>query len=190
MEKLFLNKFEYLLRKLAMILAGVGAITLLLFLILVCANIILRPFGHGIRGTVEMSGFLCAIAVGLFLPAAQFAGTHISAGFWADRQPRSLRRAQDLAINLFCAFLLTLAGKELLLAADYSYYMGEYVVGFKLPIWAIILGLALGVLTHALCFIHIFLRCIADIRETPKRCQADKQQTNEAKPGLITGRGQ
>ena len=110
-----------------------------------------------------MSGFLCAIAVGLFLPAAQLAGTHISAGFWADRQPRWLRKAEELLISLFCATLLALAGKELLMVASYSHFMGEYVYGFNLPVWGVILGLALGVLTHMLCFVHGFIGCVVDI---------------------------
>ena len=177
-----LDRSDSVMRKLTFILACIGALLLFLLLVMVCANIIMRPLGHGIRGTVEMSGFLCAIAVGLCLPAAQVAGSHICAGFWADRQPRFLREIQEPLVSLFCAVLLGLAGKELLMVAEFSYFMGEYVDGFKLPVWGMIVGLALGVVGHSLCFVHGFLRIMLGLfRKTRK---TDRQIITVLSPAL------
>lgn len=131
---------------------------MLLMLAVITVNIILRPFGSSIRGTVEVSGYLCALAVGLCMPAAQLAGSHITAGLWESSLPPFLRQLLNPFGNLLCAFLLLLAAKELGSIADYARDMGEYIEGFNISYYGMAMGLAAGVALHGLLFFHGILR--------------------------------
>lgn len=145
------------LRAASLLLAGAGGVTLLSMLLLVCANIVLRPLNGGVRGTMELSGYLCALAVGLCMPAAQLAGSHIAAGLWAHRLPRRALHVQRALCSLFAACLLAAAGMEIVGVAEYADMMGEYIDGFDFSYALPAVGLALGLFTHAAIFLHALL---------------------------------
>lgn len=150
-----LDHSERAIRRLSVCLAAVGVLLMLTMLVMICANISLRPFGSGIRGTVEAGGYLCALAVGLCMPGAQFAGSHISVGLRENRLPVVLRRLQEFVVNGVSALLLFFAGREVLSIAEYSRDMGEYIEGFNIPYYAMAAGLAAGLFVHALIFAHM-----------------------------------
>lgn len=156
----FLERTGRVLRVFSLALAGAGGLVLLLMLGLVCANIVLRPLNGGIRGTMELSGYLCALAVGLCMPAAQLAGSHIAAGLWTGSLPRAARHAQRALCSLFCACLLAGAGVEILGVAEYADMMGEYLDGFDFSCAVMALGLALGLFAHAAIFVHESLSAV------------------------------
>ena len=153
-----LDVSEKWLRSLSLAAAAVGGAVMLVMLAVVTANIVLRPFGGTIRGTVEISGYLCALAVGLCMPAAQTVGSHISAGLWVASLPRFMRRMQKAAAALLCAGLLTLVARELAGIAEYARDMGEYIEGFDISYYGMALGFALGIGLHAVLFLHAALR--------------------------------
>lgn len=160
-----LEQIEKLLRLLSRLASIIGCAALLAMLALVCANIAMRPFGGGIRGTVEMSGYLCALAVGLCLPAAQLAGSHISAGLWLRIFPPRFRLAQQALISLVCAGLLLAVGRELLALAEYTRESGEYIDGFDFSYFGMILGMAIGVALHGLVFVLTFFKILFSRQE-------------------------
>ena len=155
--KHFLERTGRALRTLSLLLAGAGGVTLLLLLLLVCANIALRPVNGGIRGTMELSGYLCALAVGLCMPAAQLAGSHIAAGLWAHDLPRWARHGQRALCSLLGVGLLAAAGLEIVGVAEYADMMGEYIDGFDFSYALPAFGLALGLFAHAVIFLHALL---------------------------------
>ena len=155
--KHLLDQTGLALRAASLLLAGAGGVALLLMLLLVSANIALRPMNGGIRGTMELSGYLCALAVGLCMPAAQLAGSHIAAGLWAHSLPRGVLHAQRALCSLFAACLLAAAGVEIAGVAEYADVMGEYIDGFDFSYALMALGLSLGLFTHAAIFLHALL---------------------------------
>lgn len=159
------------LRLLTLFMATLGGLSLAALLLLVCANIAMRPFGPGIRGTVEMSGYLCALAVGLCMPAAQLAGSHIRAGLWADLLPARLNLLLAALCNLICAWLLALAGLELYSIAEYAREMDEYIDGFDFSYFAMALGFALGVFSHAMLFAFKLLGCLSGRAEAATQAE-------------------
>lgn len=156
----FLNVSEKYLRYAALVAAAFGGLAMLGMLGIVSANIVLRPFGGSVRGTVEISGYLCALAVGLCMPAAQTVGSHITAGVWVSSLPRAVRLLQKGVSSLLCAALLALVARELFAIAEYARDMGEYIEGFDLSYDGMALGFALGVGLHAAIFVHTFLRAV------------------------------
>jgi TRAP-type C4-dicarboxylate transport system permease small subunit len=155
-----LERSAGLLRKAAYAMAACGVIGMLVMLGLVSANIVLRPFGAGLRGSVEISGYLCALAVGLCMPAAQLAGSHISVGLLAQKCPVCLQTAQTALCSLASCLALGLAGREIVAIAEYARDTGEYIEGFGISSYGLALGLAAGLFLHALLFAHSLLRLV------------------------------
>lgn len=160
-----LRASDTVLRKLAYLAAALGGMVMLVMLAVVTANICMRPFGGSIRGTVEVSGYLCALAVGLCMPAAQMAGSHIAAGLWSGSLPRPVRRFEKLGVSLLCAGLLFLVARELLGIAEYAADMGEYIEGFDVSYYGMALGFAFGIALHGLIFIHTALGVVFPAKE-------------------------
>lgn len=155
-----LDRVERGLRAVSYGAAAVGGAVLLVMLCAVAANIALRPFIGGVRGALEISGYLCALAVGLCMPVAQIAGSHIASGIWADTLPRRGRWLQETAGSVLCAFLLAVAARELLGIAAYADDMGEYIEGFNFSYSFMAAGFAFGAALHAAIFLHAALRAL------------------------------
>ena len=148
------------LRRLAFASAVLGGAALLVMLCIVTANIALRPFGGSLRGTVEVSGYLCALAIGLCLPAAQLTGSHINAGLCVSSLPLFLQRVQNIGACLVSMVLLGFVAWELYDIAAYARDMGEYIEGFAIPYYPMTLGFAYGAALHAVLFIHMLFSLI------------------------------
>lgn len=151
---------EKWLRNASLAAAVLGGIAMLAMLVIVFGNIVMRPFGESIRGTVEISGYLCALAVGLCMPAAQTVGSHIAAGVWVSSLPRPVRLLQKLLSSLICAALLALVARELFGIAGYADGMGEYIEGFGISYSGMALGFAAGICLHAALFAHAAFRAV------------------------------
>lgn len=149
------------IRILSFAMAAAGAACMVLMLVLVCANIGMRPFGGSIRGAVEAGGYICALAVGLCMPGAQLAGSHIGVGLLTDRLSPAPRFVQTALVNIACGVFLFLAGREVLDIAAYARDMGEHMEGFDLSYYGIAAGLAAGLFTHALIFFHSLASLLA-----------------------------
>lgn len=154
----FMDASETWLRRTAYAFATIGCAAMLLMLFLVTANIVLRPFGGTVRGTVEASGYLCALGIGLCMPAAQMAGSHIAAGLWISSLPRFAQLAQRGTGSLLGAAMLLLVCRELFGIAGYALDMGELIEGFDISYCGMAIGFGLGIGLHAALFLHSFLR--------------------------------
>lgn len=142
----------------ARLLAYAGAAALALLLLLICANIALRPIGGGIRGTAELGGYVCALALGLSLPFSQLSGAHIRAGLWNHALPRRVRLLMDMLVNLLCAAALGVAALEIYGVAEYALDMGEYIDGFEFSYFFMAVALALGLLLQGMAFLRSLIK--------------------------------
>jgi len=153
-----MDAVETWLRRAAYAAAAIGGATMILMLLLVTANMVLRPFGGTVRGAVEACGYLCALAIGLCMPAAQMAGSHITAGLWVSSLPGFAQQAQKCAGSLLCAILLVLVGRELFDIAAYALDSGETLEGFGISCCVMAAGFGLGIALHAALFLHALAR--------------------------------
>lgn len=140
------------LLKTARVLAYAGAAALAAMLLLICANIVLRPVGGGIRGAAELGGYICALALGLSLPLSQLSGAHIEAGLRNRSLPRRARLILDMLTSLACAAILAAIAREIYEVALYSLDMGDYIDGFEFSCFPMALALALGLLLQGAVF--------------------------------------
>ena len=161
----YIHGLEKYLRNLSRFMAAAGGAALLAMMVIFCANILLRPLGGGIQGTVEISGCLCAMAVALCLPAAQFKGSHIEVGVMTQGFSPLALDWQKACASLLCSLLLLLTAGELLDLAQYTYNTGEIIEGFGFSAFAMIAGMLLGISTHGLIFICFLLKALSNIRK-------------------------
>ncbi len=152
------GRLDRVLRIASNLAAVLGGCILALMLGIACAGIIMRGLGGDLRGAVEIGGCLCALAVGLCLPAAQYGGSHIEVGVMADRLPRSVQAAMRPLSRLACAGVLLLAALELRELAAYTQDIGETIEGFSFSSAPMTLGLALGAALQAAIFLLELLR--------------------------------
>ena len=168
----FLGLAEKYLRYAALAAAAVGGLAMLVMLGIVSTNIAMRFFGGTLRGASEISGYLCALAVGLCMPAAQAAGSHIAGGVWTSSFPQAAQRFQKCASSLLCMALLFLVARELYSLAEYSRDMGEYIDGFNIPYYGMTFGFAAGIVLHATIFAQAALRAVFPTpSKTPRGAQ-------------------
>ena len=156
-ERIF-RQADRALRLGAGLAAGLGGCVLLLMLGVTCAGIVMRGLGGNLNGAVEIAGCLCALAVGLCLPAAQYAGSHVEVGVMAERLPKAARTAMRAPVNLACAAVLFLMAAELRELASDTVDIGETIEGCPFSSACMTLGLALGATLHAGIFILELLR--------------------------------
>lgn len=137
-------------------LAALGGVFLLLLLVLVCANAGARLFGLPLRGAVESSGLLGALAGALALGFAQISHNHITGGVAMHLLPRRVRLVLDTLAYAAGAVFFALAAWELWDMALFTLESGETIdgVGGLYP-WFIMLAVP-GFLGQAVIMLLYF----------------------------------
>lgn len=143
-------------RGIALSLAALGAVFLLLLLALVCSNAGARLLEMPLRGAVESSGLLGALAGTLALGYAQVSRNHITGGVAAHSLPRPVRRGLDALAHAVGAAFFALAAWELWDMALFTLESGETIdgVGALYP-WLIMLSVP-GFLGQAVIMLLLF----------------------------------
>ena len=154
------NNFEFWLKRISYVAAIAGGLCMLAVVAVTCVNIAMRVIGPGLHGAVEISGYLCALAVGLSLPAAQLNGSHIELGVFSSSFSDRVLLIQKSIISLLSIIVLSVVFKELLSLASYTNMSGELIEGFSFSFVLMALGMALGVFLHCLVFICCTLRAL------------------------------
>lgn len=156
----FLNKSDKVLLRISRLLAYAGAVALFIILLLSCANIVLRPFGETIRGTAEMGGYLCALALGLCMPLSQLTGAHISGGLWNKHLPQSVRVIMETLVSAACCAALLLAAREIGGVAAYALEAEEHIDGFRISYFPMAVALGIGLSVQGVIFVQSLLKLV------------------------------
>jgi TRAP-type C4-dicarboxylate transport system permease small subunit len=84
------------------LLSCLAGLCLMGMVVLACSNMVLRFFGHPVKGTFELMGFLGAMVAALALAGTQAAKGHIVISIFQDRFPSRMRRGLDMLTSLVC----------------------------------------------------------------------------------------
>lgn len=140
---------------------GVGGLLLVLMLFLTLANILTRGlFGYSLRGVVEISGYLCAAAIGLSLPLAQIKGCHVAAGLLEERLPAGWIRAQRVLTALACVFFLGVVATEMTALGLFVLDVDERIDGWNFRYYGLVFALAAGCAVQALVLAAELVRAL------------------------------
>lgn len=127
-------------------------------ILLICVDVILRVFGHGIFGAYELIKFLVAVMVGLSVAYTQVKRGHISMDLLLSRLPK---RIQEIigTVNIFLTTgfyaLLTL---ELAKLGGKLWRVGQVCDLIELPIFPFVYAVALGSVVTFIVFLIEFLQ--------------------------------
>ncbi|MGX1307733.1 TRAP-type C4-dicarboxylate transport system permease small subunit [Amorphus suaedae] len=132
-------------------LALAGISTLLVAILLTCADILWRQLvGGAFMDTADITKLCLVAAASLSIPYGFVLGSHITVDLLADRFPRGARIVLDVVVSIVSAILLGFLVWLTWQGAMLHYAYGDTTPNLQIPViyyWGIfLLGLALGAL--------------------------------------------
>ena len=132
-------------------LALAGISTLLVAILLTCADIVWRQLvGGAFTDTADINKLCLVAAASLSIPYGFTLGSHITVDLLADRFPRRARIVLDVTVSIVSAALLAFLVWLTWQGAMLRYAYGDTTPNLQIPLiyyWGIfLLGLALGAL--------------------------------------------
>ena len=82
------DALDRMTKRLSEVLYHVAGAAIVAMMLLTCADIVLRYFGHPVPGTYELVSFLAAIAVSFALAHTFAQGGHVAVTLFTDHMPR------------------------------------------------------------------------------------------------------
>ena len=146
----------------------IGVICLAGMMLLTCADVVCRAFGHPIFGAVEIVGFLSTLTVVMALPYTHQQKAHIGVEMLVRLFPVKTQAVIELCTGVLSMALMGLITWRM---ADYAYTMqasGEVSISLELPEHAIIYITSFCFLVFSCMIITDMLRCIQKLREGKK----------------------
>lgn len=152
---------------LSRLLFALGGALIVAILALTLGNIVLRLCGMPMRGVIEISGYLGAAAIGLCLPRAQLAGSHIEAGMLDESLPPFARRVIRIAVLLISVAFMLLAADEMLSLGLFVHEMDELIDGWDFSYAPLVFALALGCFGQTLVLVNDLIQTVRTAPATP-----------------------
>ncbi|MFI3271187.1 MAG: TRAP transporter small permease subunit [Pseudomonadota bacterium] len=161
---------DRLINTLTRIMLYAGGVLLLSIMALTLVNIVMRGMGNGLRGGVEVSGFLGAAALGLCLPWVQKQGGHAMGGLLYEKLPTMVQRVHDVLVPLLCLLLTAAFTLELYEVGLFIYEGMEVVDGWNIPIVYFVAALTAGCAAQALVITLEIAKIFLDIFTALRPC--------------------
>jgi TRAP-type C4-dicarboxylate transport system permease small subunit len=123
---------------------SVAAGAIVIMMLLTCADVVLRLFGHPILGTYEMVGFLGTVIIAFALAYTSIERGHIAVEILMDRLPAKIQSIVEGFNNLIGAGLfLLIAWQSSIYAWDLK-TSGEVSLTLAIPTYPFVYGIAAG----------------------------------------------
>lgn len=151
-----MSKFLEAIRKISETLHAVAGGSLIFFMALTIADIILRFFKSPIVGTYELVAYAGAGAIGFSIPYTSWARGHIYVDFFTGKLPLAGRRIFQVTTRLLGMALFLIVGWNLMKMGRDLQISGEVSLTLQFPFFYIVYGLG------AVCLIQILV-LLADI---------------------------
>jgi TRAP-type C4-dicarboxylate transport system permease small subunit len=138
-----------------------AAATLIIVMVIVCANVIGRSFwGTPVKGTVDIVSLLGAIVIGWAIAYTQVLKGHIRIDLFVQRLPPRIRYVVDSVIDLIGLALFALISWQTVIFAKANFEVGELSEVLKLPITPFASVVAVGCIALTLA---LFLDLIKSV---------------------------
>lgn len=125
-------------------LNAVAALAIIIMMVLTCADVVLRFFGHPILGTYEIIGFLGSVVVSFSLAYTSIEKGHVSVEILIERLPERLQHFIDGVGSSISAVLFGLLAWQSAVYALEIKRSGEVSMTLQMPIYPFLLGIAVG----------------------------------------------
>jgi TRAP-type C4-dicarboxylate transport system permease small subunit len=122
----------------------VACVAVVVMMLLTCADVILRLFGHPILGTYEMIGFSGAVVISFALAYTSLEHGHIAVELLVDHLPKRLQVFINGINSLIGTALFSLiAWQSFVYAGDLS-ESGEVSLTLQIPTYPFVYGISVG----------------------------------------------
>ncbi len=142
-----------------------GGVTLVLMMVIACANMVMRLVGEPISAAYELVGYLGAVTVALPLGYTQLKRSHIAVDILTSRFPADIRKIL-LGVGLLGGILFFLVvAWQVGAYAQTLRRVGEVSETLRIPYYPFTYGVAVSCGLITLCMIVDFLALIVSGRE-------------------------
>ena len=147
-------KLERWIRSTTKGISYISGISVLIMMILTCADVLLRLFGHPIPGTYELVGFLGAIVISFSMAYTSIERSHIAVDIFVERLPWRMQAALEGIISLISVCLFGIITWQCQIYAMDLKQSGEISLTLGIPVYPFVAGIAIG--CGFLCFVLLF----------------------------------
>ena len=120
-----------------------GGIMLIFMMLIATSNIIFRFFGHPIKGTFEILGFLGAMVCSLSLAETEQKRGHIQVGLLYEKLPKGIRPVMDIMTLILSVSFWSLVCYKLFQLGFSIKEFGELSETLNIPYYPVVLFLPL-----------------------------------------------
>ncbi|WP_459891880.1 TRAP transporter small permease [Desulfothermus okinawensis] len=143
------------IKKINYVLNFLGGLLLLSMMLVASFNIIFRLFGHPIKGTFELLGFLGAMVCSLSLAETEAKGGHIQVALLYEKMPKKIKSILDVVTLILSIGFWSLVCFKLFQLGLLIKDSGELSETLRIPFYPVIFLCLIGVLA---LIVFIFLR--------------------------------
>ena len=140
-----INTYKKLVIRINSWLLYVAAFVLVLIMLIVVANVILRPFGKAITGVYDLVVILTPVTIALSLAYCAIKNGHVAIGMLVERFPKRVQKIIDVIIGSISTVTLLLATWAVVQRADMMRQNNEVTTTILIPFTPFMLIIALGV---------------------------------------------
>ncbi len=137
-----MRKFESFVNGLVRWLKVFGSGCLTAMMLLTCADVIGRVFGHPILGTEEIVGLLAALAMGAAMPYTHAVHAHVGVDMLVKELSPRKQAAIDTATNTLAFILFLMMGWQMWLYALDLKHSGQVSMTLQLPSYYVVFFLS------------------------------------------------
>lgn len=146
------------------ILKIIGACSIAAMMVLTCADVIMRGFGHPISGAVEISGFLATVALACSMPFTHAAKGHVGVDMLTRRLSPRTQGIIDFKTGIFGLIIFLAISWQSFKYASALKKSGELSMTLEFPSYVFVyfISLAFAILCMVVLFdiIHSFGKAI------------------------------
>jgi TRAP-type C4-dicarboxylate transport system permease small subunit len=159
-------KFEQIINLLSRYCDRIAQAAVMAMMILVVANILGRPLGYSIFGTIDFVGFINAILVGFALAWCAINRGHIEVEVVMNRLPQRVQSASAVFVNILGVFIFAIVTWQVALLGVDKFTQGEVSITALVPYYYFIFAMAFGC---ALLLMVVFINLIKSILKVVKQ---------------------
>ena len=139
-------------------LLWIGGLFLLAMIAITGANIVLRLFGHPIRGTFELMGYFGAVVTAFALGYTQIKHGHIAVDIVVLKFSEKTQRILQAVNQLICMVFFIIVTRQVYKYATTLWETGEVTETLQIVYYPFTYAVALGCLLLAFTFFVDFLK--------------------------------
>jgi TRAP-type C4-dicarboxylate transport system permease small subunit len=122
----------------------IAGVAVMIMMLLTCADVVLRLFGHPIPGTYELIGFLGAILISFSMAYTSIEKSHIAVEILVERLPRKVQSALEGIVSLISCVLFGIFTRQCQIYAMDLKQSGEISLTLGIPVYPVVAGIAIG----------------------------------------------